>query len=71
MADIDLKSRVRTDSDAAERDAFSDDAVPAAFWSNLPSDETNSDLMALNALKAESTPAERALTLKVSCGRAD
>ena len=43
-----------------------DEDLPAAFWENLPSDESNADLAAIRALEAESTPEERAENFKVS-----
>lgn len=48
------------------RDQLSNDQVPAAFWDALPSDQENPDLLAIKALQEESTPEERAETLKVS-----
>lgn len=57
---------VRSDPGTAERNPLSASDVPAAFWSEVPDDDANPDLLALNALQAESTPAERAETLKAS-----
>ena len=44
---------------------LSNNDLPAAFWDALPDDE-NADLQAINALKEESTPDDRAEALKVS-----
>lgn len=39
--------------------------VPAIFWDEMPTDENNADKLALDALKAESTPDELAESHKV------
>lgn len=43
---------------------LSNDELPAAFWDAMPS-EDHPDLQAINALKEEDSPDERAETLKV------
>ena len=52
----------------AERDALSNDNLPAAFWDALPTNEEHPDLQAIRALQEDSTPEERAETLKVILG---
>ena len=52
-------------SEAAERDPLRNDDIPAAFWDTLPEDSSNEDMLAIQALKEESTPEERAEALKV------
>ena len=39
--------------------------LPAAFWDSMVDDKENPDLMAIQAIQEESTPEERAETLKV------
>ena len=46
-------------------EALSNSDIPAAFWDTLAEDESNPDLLAIKALQEESTPDERAETLKV------
>jgi hypothetical protein len=42
--------------------------LPCAFWDALPSaDSAHPDLLAIEALKAESSPVEQAEALKVCC----
>lgn len=48
-----------------EPQPLSNDDIPAAFWDTLAEDEENPDLLAIKALQEESTPEERAQTLKV------
>jgi hypothetical protein len=44
-----------------------DEDLPALFWDTLPQDASNNpDFLALEALKEECTPEERAETFKVS-----
>ncbi len=43
---------------------LSNDDLPAAFWDALPEKEEHPDLLAINALKDESTPQEQAEALK-------
>ena len=51
--------------ESATRDPLSNDSIPAAFWDATPENEGNPDLMAIKALQEESTPEERAESLKV------
>ena len=39
--------------------------LPAVFWDEMPSDNNNADLAAINALIDEQTPEERAESYKV------
>jgi len=49
----------------AEGKPVRNEEVPAAFWDSMVANEANPDLMAIKALQEESTPEERAETLKV------
>lgn len=40
--------------------------MPAVFWDSLVDDNDNPDLLAIKAIQEESTPEERAETLKVA-----
>lgn len=42
-----------------------DEDLPAVFWDEMPSNNENADLAAINALIDEQTPAERAESHKV------
>lgn len=53
------------DAGLQAQETLNNNDIPAAFWDTLADDGTNPDLLAINALQEESTPEERAETLKV------